>query len=206
MRTRLIFPALLALAAASFCAAPAAAQAGTSPEEQSFDYNPGANAPKLDQPAVETTYDDAELINSPVYGTIILSKSRWKNWVVHAMYLALINIALLAVIFSLGKAEEYNIIVAYIMSGAGMTLSFWIFLCGILLFQLHSITWTYVIPVSLVLGGIGYVVLMRVKKQDVSLSELRESFKKMGATVQEDPRLASVEGIPSDWPDQDFLK
>jgi hypothetical protein len=197
---------LFALAAALFLAAPAAAQSNTPAEEQSFDYNPGDEGPKVEQSPVETTYEDAELVNHPVYGTIMLSKSRWKNWVVHAMYLVLINIALIAVILSLSKTEEYNILVAYIMSGAGMTLSFWIFLCGILLFQLHSYTWTYVIPVSLILGGIGYAVLMKIKKYDVSLSELKESFQKMSSAAKEDPRLASVEGVPGDWPEHDFMK
>jgi hypothetical protein len=196
---------LLALPAA-FCAAPARAQLSTSPDEQTFDYNPGDNTPALQQQTVETTYEDAEVINHPTYGTLILSKSRWRNWLLHAMYLALINIAILAIILSLSKSEEFNILLAYMLSGAGMTVSFWIFLCGILLFQLHSNTWTYVVPVSAVLWIIDYVVLMKIKKYDVSLSELKESFKKMSSAVQEDPRLASVDGVPGDWPEQDFLK
>jgi hypothetical protein len=206
MGTRLFLPALLALLALQFRAAPAAAQMDTPRSQQTFDYTPDNNSDQLEQPAVETTFEDAEIVNNSIYGTIMLSKSRWKNWVGHAMYLALIEIALLSIILSLSKTEEYNIIIGYILSGAGMTLSFWIFLCAILLFQLHAKAWLYVLPVSLALAAIDYIVLLKIKKYDVSLSELKESFQKMSATAQEDPRLASVEGVPGDWPDQDLLK
>jgi hypothetical protein len=203
---KFLLPALLALASAPFRVVPACAQASTPKDQQTFDYTPRDNSAQLEQPAVQTTYDDAEVINSPVYGTLLLSKNRWKSWVGHAMYLALINIALMAIILSLSKTEEYNIVISYILSGAGMTLSFWIFLCAILLFQLHANAWLYVLPVSVLLAAIGYIVLLKIKKYDVSLAELKESFKKMRSTTKEDPRLASVEGVPGDWPEQDFLK
>ena len=206
--TKFLCLAGLALAAAAYYPAAARAQADTPVEEQSFDYTPGAGeeTPKIQQAPTETTFEDAEIVNHPVYGTIVISKHRWKNWVARALYLALINIALIAIILSLSKTEEYNIIIGYILSGASITVSFWVFLCAVLLMQLGSATWLYVLPMSLVTGGIGYLVLMKIKRSDISLTELKESFQKMSATAHEDQRLASVDGSPGDWPDQDFMK
>ena len=206
--TKLFCLSALALAAAAYCPPSAPAQANTPVEEQSFDYDPGAGeqTPKIEQYRAETTYEDAEVVNHPVYGTIMLSKNRWKNWVARALYLGLINIALLAVILSLSKTEEYNIIIGYMLSGASLTVSLWTFLCAILIFKLNSAAWLYILPVSLVTGGAGYLVLMKIKRSDISLTELKESFQKMRAAPNEDQRLASVDGSPGDWPDQDFLK
>lgn len=200
--------AALALAAAAYCAPAALAQANTPAEEQSFDYTPGAGeqTPKLEQSSTEATYEDAEIVNHPVYGTIVLSKHRWKSWVARALYLGIINIALIAIILSLSKTEEYNIIIGYILSGASLTVSFWTFLCAILLFQLNSASWLYILPVSAVTAGAGFLVLMKIKKSDISLTELKESFQKMRSAPHEDQRLASVDGSPGDWPDQDFMK
>lgn len=197
----------LALAAASR-PAPLSAQLSSSPEEQSFDYDPGAGkeTPKIQQFAAETTFEDAVMVNHPVYGTVMFSKYRWRNWVTRSLYLTLINIALIAIILSLSKTEEYNIIVAYVLSGASAAISFWTFLCAVLIFRLDSGAWIYVLPVSAVTTAIGYLVLMKIKKSDVSFTELKESFKKMSAASHEDQRLISVEGAPGDWPSEDFIK
>lgn len=205
--TAALFSAL-ALAAA-LCPTQPAAQLGSKAEEQSFDYDPeaaGKEAPKIQQFAAETTFEDAVMVNHPIYGTVMFSKYRWKNWVTRALYLTLINIALLAIIISLSKTEEYNIIVAYVLSGASFSISFWIFLCAVLIFQLGANAWVYVAPVSAVTAAISYIVLMKIKKYDISLTELKESFKKMSAASHEDQRLVSVEGTPGDWPNEDFIK
>jgi len=198
----------LAAAAAGCISSPARAQLGSSPEEQSFDYNPDAakEMPQIQQSIAETTFEDAEIINHPVYGTIVLSKSRWKNWVARAMYLALINIALIAIILSLGRNSEYNLIISYILCGASFTVSFWVFLCAALIFLLKATGWIYILPVSMVMGAAGYIVLMKVKRSDVSFTELKDSFQKMRAAAIEDSRLVSVEGSPGDWPEEDFIK
>ncbi|MHB0996653.1 MAG: hypothetical protein ACYC2I_09820 [Elusimicrobiales bacterium] len=198
---------LFACLAAAWLAAPAPAQMHTPLEEQSFDYDPdaGKEMPALDQPMAETTYEDAEIVNHPVYGTYAVSKHRWKNWVTRALYLTLINIALMAITLSLGRNSDYNIIISYVLCGASMTLSFWVFLCAVLVWMLKSSAWLYVLPVSAVTAGIGYLVLMKAKKSDVSLSELKESFQKMKSAAVEDPRLASVNGAPGDWADEDFV-
>jgi hypothetical protein len=206
--TNVLFTALLALAGCAAYCQPARAQASTPAEEQSFDYTPADSeqTPEIQQSMAETTYEDAEIINSPVYGTIILSKNRWKSWVARALYLVLINIALVAIILSLSKTEEYNIIVSYILIGSSLTVSFWDFLCAILLFRLGSYSWTYIAAVSFVTSAIGYIVMLKIKRYDVSLTELKESFKKMSSVSREDVRLASVDGSPGDWPDQDFTR
>lgn len=194
--------------AAAWLAAPAPAQMNTAPEEQSFDYDPdaGKEMPVLDQPIAETTYEDAEIVNHPVYGTYAVSKYRWKNWVTRALYLTLINIALIAITLSMGRASEYNIIVSYMLCGASLTVSFWVFLCAALIQMLKSTAWLYILPVAAVTAAIGYLVLMKTRKSDVSFSELKESFQKMKSAAVEDPRLASVNGAPGDWPDEDFIK
>lgn len=202
---KLLLAALLL--APALCPVPAAAQLGSRPEEQSFDYDPGAEqAEKIQKPAAETTYVDAEIVNHSVYGTIIISKYRWKNWVYRSLYLTLINIALLVIILSLARNEEHNLIISYALSGMSHAVSFWTFLCAVLLFQLKASAWLYVLPVSAATWLAGVVVLVRIKRSDVSLSELKESFQKMNAASREDARLASIEGSPGDWPNEDFIK
>ncbi len=199
---------LLVLACAAPLAGTAAAQADTPREEQSFDYSPrsGEEVPVLPKAVAETTFEDAELINHPVYGTLLLSKSRWKNWVGRAIYLTIINVALLVVILSLSKTEEYNLVIDYVLCGASMTVSFWVLLCAVLLMQLRSYSWTYVAPAGLATWAVGYLVLLKIKKYDVSLTELKESYKKLRAAGHEDARLTSVDGSPGDWPDEEFIQ
>jgi hypothetical protein len=206
IKTTLLCAAALGLAAA-LAPAPAAAQFGTRAEERAFDYDPGAKeADKVQKAVVETTFEDAEIVNHPVYGTIVISKHRWRNWVTRALYLTMVNIALIVILFSLPKNEEHNIIVSYTLSGMSMTVSFWVFLCAVLIYQLNSNAWTYVLPVSVFTGAAGYLALMRIKRSDISLTELKESFQKMRAASTEDPRLTSVPGTPGDWAGEDFVK
>jgi hypothetical protein len=205
---RALFCLLALAAAAALAPASAPAQMNTAPEEQSFDYNPDAGkaVPELDKPAVETSYEDAEIVNDPVYGTVAISKHRWKNWVTRSLYLTLINIALIAVILTLPRAAEFNIIISYILCGCSMTLSFWCLLCAVLIYMLGAAAWLYVLPVSLITWAIGYVVLMKAKKSDISFSELKESFQKMNSAATEDSRLASVDGSPGNWAEEDFVR
>jgi len=197
----------LALAAA-FCPAQLASQANTRLEEQSFDYDPDAGkaAPKQQQFATETVYEDAVTVTYPLYGSVIFSKYRWKSWVTRALYLMLFDVALLALIFAIPKTEEINILAAYVLSGASLAVSFWLFLCAVLIFQLKASAWLYVLPVSAASAIAGYTMLMKIKNFDISLEEVKESFKKPGTVTQEDQRLTSAQGTSGDWPDQDFIK
>lgn len=208
MAIKALLASLLALGAAVFSPGTASAQMDRAASEQTFNYNPaaGENTPAIQQSIAETTYEDAELIEHPVYGTLMLSKSRWKNWVARALYLTVINIALMVIILSFSKTEEYNIVISYVLCGASLTVSFWVFLCAVLLAQLNSAAWTYIGPVSLLTGAAGYFITLKVKKYDVSLAELKESFQKLRAAEHEDPRLISVDGSPGDWPGDDFIR
>ncbi len=185
---------------------PAGAQFDTDKTQQSFDYTPGAaETPRLRKGTVSVDYIDAEMVNDPVRGVYMVSKTRWKNWVERAVYLLIMDVALLVILLSLPKNEEYNIIIAYVLSGSSAILSFWVFLCAWLLFRLHSAAWLMILPLSLIMAAVTYVVLMKIKRSDVSLTELKESFQKMSALDNEDRRLVSVEGHPGDWHDKDFI-
>lgn len=202
---RALFLAALALAWAG--GLPAAAQFDTDKTQQSFDYTPGGEeAPQLQKEAVSVDYSDAELVNDPVRGSYMVSKNRWKSWVERAVYLLIMDVALMVILLSLPKDEEYNIVIAYLLSGSSAALSFWVLLCAWLLFRLHSNAWLMILPLSLIMAAATYVVLMRIKRSDVSLSELKESFQKMSALGNDDRRLASVEGHPGDWSDKDFIR
>ncbi|HBB67105.1 MAG: hypothetical protein A2X28_06815 [Elusimicrobia bacterium GWA2_56_46] len=200
--------AAAALTLAFFAASlPVSAQYGSEESQQAFDYNPApAEMPEVQQKTVSVDYADAELINDPVQGVFMVSKNRWKNWVARAVYLLLLDIALMVILLSLPKNDEHNIIISYVISGSSAVLSFWVLLCAWLLFRLHASAWLMILPLSLVMAAVTYLVLMKVKKSDISLTELKESFQRMSALSNEDLRLSSVEGRPGDWPDQDFLR
>lgn len=198
----------IALALPLFAAAlPAAAQFGTDKREQAFDYTPdGVEIPKGPKAIVSVDYGDTELINDSVRGVYMVLKTRWKNWVERAVYLLMMDIILIMILLALPKNEEYNIIISYTLSGASAILSFWVFLCAWLLWRLNASVWLLILPLSLVMAAVTYVILMKIKRSDVSLTELRESFQKISALSTEDRRLASIEGQPGDWPNQDFIK
>jgi len=156
---------------------------------------------------IEMDYEDSIMIEDPMRGTVIVSKYRWKNWVARSVYLMLFNIALTIIILSLPKNEEQNLLIAYFLSGAGFTLAIWVFFCALLLVKLGSAASAMIFPLSLAMFVISYIVLMKIKKSDISLAEIRESFQKMASAAgSEDQRLASVYGKPGDWPDEDFIK
>lgn len=155
---------------------------------------------------IELEYEDAVVVEDPMRGTIVVSKHRWKNWVARAIYLLLINIALTIIIISLPKNEEHNILISYFLSGSGFTLAIWVFFCALLLVKWGHAAAMMIFPLSLLMFAMSYIVLMKVKKSDISLAEIRDSFKKMANTRNEDHRLASVYGKPGDWPDEDFIK
>lgn len=203
-------PALcvLGLAALFFILRPEApAQYGSEEALQTFDYNPKASeTPKIQEESVSVSYSDAELVNDPVQGVFIVSKDRWKNWISRAIYILILDLALMVILLSLPRTAEYNIIIGYVLSGASAVLSFWVFLCAWLLFMLHTWAWMAILPLSIAMGIGTHIMLMKIKNSDISLSELKESFQKMSALAKEDLRLTSIEGSPGNWAEQDFLK
>ena len=197
----------MALAFPLFGAAlPAAAQYGTDEKQQTFDYNPVEGTSQVPKEIVSVDYEDAELVNDPVQGVFMVSKSRWKSWLARAIYLLMVDIALVVILLSMPKSEEYNIIIAYTLSGTSAGLSLWVFMCAWVLLRLRAAAWLFILPLSLVMAAVTYIILMKIKRSDVSLGELRESFQKMSALSKEDQRLVSIEGQPGDWPNQDFVK
>lgn len=151
-------------------------------------------------------YSDAELVNDPVQGTYLLSKSRSKNWVARAAYIFLANLGLIALIFSLPKNEEINFIVCYALSGTSLVLGLWVTLCALLLYKLGNLFWLATLPVGLIMTAATYLLLMKIKKDDAALLDLKKSFLKMADSTTEDTRLHSVNGEASDWPDLDFIR
>ncbi|MBU2530586.1 MAG: hypothetical protein KKD35_06055 [Elusimicrobia bacterium] len=163
---------------------------------------------KVEQKAVTLDYSKVVMYDRPdLGGLIMLSKTRWKNWVARAVYIGLVNILLLILIISLPKDSEPNIIISYLISGSSFIMSFWIFLCSLLLFRLKAIPSAIIfLPVAFLFFAGTYFLLLRIKRSDISLTELKESFQKLNKTSAEDSRLVSVSGLPGDWPDEDFIK
>jgi hypothetical protein len=203
-----INPAFLAIALALFAAAiPAAAQYGTDKKQQAFDYTPeSAGTSQLSKEVISTDYEDAEMVNDPIRGVFMISKSRWKSWVERAGYILMFYTTLVVIIFSLSKTEEPSIFIAYALAGVNAVLSFWVLLCAWLLWRLNASAWLLFLPLSLVMAAIDYLLLMKISRSDLSLIELKESFLKMNNLSKEDLRLISVEGQPGDWPNQDFIR
>lgn len=185
----------------------APAQYGSRKELQTFDYTPNsADTPQIAEKRVSADYADAELVDDPVQGVFVVSKYRWKNWTARAVYILILDLALMVILLTLPKTEESNILIAYVISGASAILSFWVFLCAWLLFMLNALAWLAILPLSLAMAAGTHIALMKIKRSDISLTELKKSFQKIGALAKEDQRLTSIEGSPGNWPEEDFLK
>ena len=162
----------------------------------------------IEKKAVSMDYSQVDIFDRPdLGGMIMLSKTRWKNWVARAVYISLINLLLIILIVSLPKDSEPNIIISYLLSGSSFMMSFWIFLCSTIIFRLKAVQIAVIfLPVAFILSAVTYFLLLKIKKSDISLAELKESFQKLNKTNAEDERLISVQGIPGDWPNEDFVK
>lgn len=184
------------------------AQVPATGQENAFDYMPesGDKAAPAAKQQTQANFADVKLIRTPEGGAIYVYKHRWKDWLERALYIILLNIAVLAILSSLPKNDEANIIISYFLSGVSFMLANWVLLCAILLLKDKSSYGVYVLPVSAALAAATYYLLMKIKKADVSLADLKDSFRQQSASDGSDQRLASVDGSPGDWPEQDFLK
>ncbi|OGS16961.1 MAG: hypothetical protein A2234_01105 [Elusimicrobia bacterium RIFOXYA2_FULL_58_8] len=207
-----LFICLLALGL-PILAGPAAALPASAPvpgQANPFDYTPAegeqAAAAVTARPTMHVNLNDIEVIHHPKRGTIFVSKHLWKTWVERALYLLLLSIALTAITASVPKRDEHNIIISYFLTGINFTLAFWVFLCGVLLLLMKSASGFYVMPVSALMAAGIYYLLMKIKKADVSLTDLKDAFRHQRGAQGSDQRLAAVDGSPGDWPEQDFLK
>jgi hypothetical protein len=124
--------------------------------------------------------DRAEIIDHPVYGVIVLSKDRWKNWVFRSLIIIMVYLSLLIVILSIPKTSELNLIVAYILSGSAFVVSFWETLSGWMLTRLNNYKygWSFIL-ISIPMYLASYFAVIRVKKNDISYSQIKEEFKKI---------------------------
>ncbi|MEF3279880.1 MAG: hypothetical protein K6357_02800 [Elusimicrobiota bacterium] len=153
---------------------------------------------------------NAEIIDHPVYGVIVLSKDRWKNWVFRSSIIIMLYISLMIVILSIPKNSELNIIVAYILCGSVFVISFWETLSGWMLTRLNSYAygWSFIF-ISLPMYLASYFAVIKIKRYDISYAQIKEEFKKMqdmAAKTYEDPRLAPISGVPGDWEEEDFIR
>jgi hypothetical protein len=159
---------------------------------------------------IEIEWDkNAEIIDHPVYGVIVLSKDRWKNWVFRSLVIIMIYLSMISVVLAMGKTSELGFAVSYILSGALFSISIWLGLSGWMLMRLNSYSygWNFVgVSVLMVVGS--YLSLLKIKNYDISYIKIREELKKINqmknATV-EDKRLVAINGEAGEWEEEDII-
>ena len=156
---------------------------------------------------LEVGYENAEKIDHSVYGIMILSKDRWKTWILRSTMIISIFIAALIIFFSIPKNNEINIVISYGITGSLFILSFWTTLAGWMLMRLNrKLIGTAFVACSAVMYAVFYLCVIKTKKSDISFATLKESFQKLANDTREDGRLVSVSGQPGDWVEDDFSK
>lgn len=156
---------------------------------------------------LEIQYENAQIVDHPVLGVLILSNDRWKNWIVRSFIVVLIFVTFIVLNLSLAKNTEANIIISYFLNGAMFTVSYWTTLCGWMLTRLNKNLYGLgFIALSLIMYVVTYILTMKTKKSDISFATLKESFQKLAATKQEDKRLAPISGLPGDWLEEDLVR
>ena len=159
---------------------------------------------------VEIEWDkNAEIIDHPVYGVIVLSKDRWKNWVFRALIIIMVYLSMISVVIGMGKSSELGFAVSYILNGSLFAISIWGGLSGWMLMRLNSYGygWSFVgVSVLMLIGS--YISLLRIKNYDISYLKIKEELKKMAQMkeiTQEDLRLTAVRGEAGEWEEEDII-
>jgi hypothetical protein len=159
---------------------------------------------------IEIEWDkNAEIIDHPVYGVIVLSKDRWKNWVFRSLVIIMIYLSMISVVLAIGKTSELGFAVSYILSGALFSISIWLGLSGWMLMRLNSYSygWSFV-GVSVLMFVGSYLSLLKIKNYDISYVKIREELKKINemknATI-EDKRLVAINGDAGEWEEEDII-
>ncbi|MEW5950781.1 MAG: hypothetical protein AB1637_02710 [Elusimicrobiota bacterium] len=156
---------------------------------------------------LEIDYSNAQIVDHSVYGVMILSLDRWKNWLVRSSIIAMVFATLIILLISMPKDNELNIMIAYSISGAMFSVAFWETLAGWMLTRLSQNFYGFlIISASIIMYAAFYISVLKIKKTDLSFSAIKESFQKMSQISKEDPRLASVSGLPGDWEKEDFVR
>lgn len=176
-----------------------------------FDYTPEGTAAPAEQAArpkqvTDIDLNEIEVIKDPKYGTSYRAKNAWKNWAERATELALLNLGVIALLFFMPKTEEHNLIICYFMTGVSFVLAIWVLFCGVAFITLKTDLWMYAVPASAVLTALTWMALARIKKADVSMTEIKSAFARTTEGGSDDRRLSAVDGKPGNWPEQDFLK
>lgn len=159
---------------------------------------------------IDIEWENAEIIDHPVYGVLVLSKDRWKNWVFRSLIVIMVYISIIIVMVSIPKNSDFIISGCYIFAGSLFVLSFWLDMCGWMLLRLRSFKygWSFIL-ISLPMYIGSYIITMKIKKYDISYAEIKEEIKKAKEIEQanyEDPRLSAVSGIYGEWEDEDFIR
>jgi len=159
---------------------------------------------------IEIEWDkNAEIIDHPVYGVIVLSKDRWKNWVFRSLVIIMIYLSMISVVLAMGKTSELGFAVSYILSGSLFSISIWLGLSGWMLMRLNSYSygWSFV-GVSVLMFVGSYLSLLKIKNYDISYIKIQEELKKINemknATV-EDKRLVAINGEAGEWEEEDII-
>ena len=156
---------------------------------------------------MEIIYENAQIVDHPVLGILVLSKDRWRNWIIRSLIIISVFIALTVLNFSLPKNHEANIIVSYFLSGSMFIVSLWEMLSGWMLTRLNKNFFGLIfIFVSIPMYILTYIILKKAKQSDISFSTLKESFQKLSDTSKEDKRLSPVSGAPGDWIEEDLIR
>jgi len=169
-------------------------------------YNQINNQDKNKKTNMEIVYENAQIMDHPVLGILILSKDRWKNWIVRNFIIISIFIALTILNLSLPKDNEINIIFSYFLGGAIFIVSIWETLAGWMLTRLNKNLYGLIfILISIPMYIFTYIMLMKTKKADISFDTLKKSFQKLLQTSNEDKRLLPLPGTPGDWVEDDII-
>ncbi len=156
---------------------------------------------------LEIEYSNAQVIDHSVYGVMYLSRDRWKNWLLRSSIVMMLFVTLLIILIAIPKDSEINIMLSYGISGAMFSISFWETLTGWMLTRLsQNLYGSLIILLSLLMYAAFYLSIMKIKKIDISFSDIKENFQKMSQMAKEDPRLIFLSGLPSDWEKEDFVR
>lgn len=159
---------------------------------------------------IDIEWENAQIIDHPVYGVLILSKDRWKNWIFRSLIVVMVYITLASILLALPKTHEFNFIVSYIFCGALFVISFWLNLCGWMLMRLgvERYGWAFeAVSIPMYLGA--YFMTLKVKKDDISYAKIRDEIKRLREEElknYQDPRLYAISGEYGEWEDEDFLR
>ncbi len=159
---------------------------------------------------IDIEWENAEIIDHPVYGVLVLSKDRWKNWVFRSLIVIMVYISILIVLIAIPKTSDFVLSVCYVFCGSLFVISFWLSLCGWMLLRLGSFNYAWLfMALSLPMYAGAYFITLRIKKYDISYAEIKEEIRKIKEIEEknyEDPRLSAVSGRYGEWEDEDFVR